>query len=545
MLRRKRHGRWTTPFRCDAPLRIAVIVLIAVLQLAIGSTAAAQQEAASTPWQPPALTAPQPGANSDADESLPPSTSLAELYAAAEPESLPHGNAPPSPAPAPVAAPPAPFAPPPPPAQPAPADLDAIMKRLEELEQKVAEKAEEKEPAAEKSVGDILPEITWTDLSAEKWTVKPGAQMQLDSINWADHSEAIPAFNYVEFRRLRLMLDGVGYGQYDFRVQMEFEPESNEAFNGPVTEVRDAYFSMNDLPAVYRRARIGHFFVPFGLEQVTNDVLGVFLERSIPANGVFTGERKTGFAFYGVSDDMNTTWTNGFFIDGLNEATKERIDDNQGQRISARVTHLPYYDEPSNGRYLVHTGAGVMYTHDQDNIVRFRTRPDIHEGPFLIDTLNMAADNFVIGNLELATVWGPWAMQSEAFYTTVDLDVGGLTSSWGAYVHSSYFLTGENRTYERFGQHGAQFGRVQPYSNFFFVPGGCGPGAWEMKARWSTLSLTEYNAGQYNDFTFGFNWYWSPNIRVMFDWIHPFTSPATVFGETQSDIIGMRFDFNT
>jgi hypothetical protein len=31
----------------------------------------------------------------------------------------------------------------------------------------------------------------------------------------------------------------------------------------------------------------------------------------------------------------------------------------------------------------------------------------------------------------------------------------------------------------------------------------------------------------------------------MFDWIHPFTSPGTVYGETQSDIIGMRFDFNT
>ena len=75
--------------------------------------------------------------------------------------------------------------------------------------------------------------------------------------------------------------------------------------------------------------------------------------------------------------------------------------------------------------------------------------------------------------------------------------------------------------YERFGQHGAQFGRCQPYSNFFCVPGGCGPGAWEVKGRWSNLTLTEYGAGQYNDFTFGFNWYWSPNIRVMFDWIHP------------------------
>lgn len=418
------------------------------------------------------------------------------------------------------------------------------MKRLDALEKNLA-KGEEKPAESKGGDGDILPEIEWTDLSTEKWTVKPGAQMQLDSINWADHSPDIPAFNYVEFRRLRLMLDGVGYGVYDFRVQMEFEPESSEGVAVPVTEVRDAYVSMNEIPGPFRRARIGQFFVPFSLEQVTNDVLGVFLERSIPTAGIFTGERKTGFAFYGVSDDLNTTWTTGFFADGVSEAFKERQDDNQGQRLSGRLTHLLYYDEPSNGRYLFHTGAGVMATHDQDNIVRFRARPQIHEGPFLLDTGNMAAENFIIGNVEMARVHGPWTVQSEAFLTYTDLDVGGMTPAWGMYVHSSYFITGENRVYERFGQHGAQFGRIQPYSNFFMVPGCCGPGAWEVKARWSNLTLSEYNAGQYNDFTFGFNWYWNSNIRVLFDWIHPITNSEAFYGETQSDIIGLRFDFNT
>jgi phosphate-selective porin OprO and OprP len=521
MSRRERYRRWANFICGDGRSRAAALALTTAIQFACAAVAIGESEPPSTPWLPSAM----PSA---------PAPTLAPLYAAAEPEALPPGNATPSPAlPAPT--------------QPSPSDMELIMQRLDALEKSLAQPEVDEPPAVKKEPAEkeVIPEITWTDISAEKWTVKPGAQMQLDSVNWADHSPDIPAFNYVEFRRLRLMLDGAGYGQYDFRVQMEFEPENSEAGNVPVTEVRDAYFSMNDLPGWFRRARIGHFFVPFSLEQVTNDVLGEFLERSIPTAGIFTGERKTGFAFYGISDDMNTTWTTGFFADGLNEALKERQDDNQGQRLSGRVTHLPYYDEPSNGRYLVHTGAGVMATHDQDNIVRFRARPQIHEGPFLIDTGNMPADNFVIGNVELATVWGPWMMQSEAFYTNTDLDVGGVTPAWGMYVYSTYFLTGENRTYERFGQHGAQFGRCQPYSNFFCVPGGCGPGAWEVKARWSTLSLTEYAAGQYNDFTFGFNWYWSPNIRVMFDWIHPFTSPGTVFGETQSDIIGMRFDFNT
>jgi len=38
------------------------------------------------------------------------------------------------------------------------------------------------------------------------------------------------------------------------------------------------------------------------------------------------------------------------------------------------VAWTPYYDEPSNGRYLIHAGVGVVYTDDQDDTVRFRTR---------------------------------------------------------------------------------------------------------------------------------------------------------------------------
>ena len=46
-----------------------------------------------------------------------------------------------------------------------------------------------------------------------------------------------------------------------------------------------------------------------------------------------------------------------------------------------------------------------------------------------------------------------------------------LPVAGGGYMYASYFLTGENRIYERFGQHGAQFARNVPYTNFFLVPG--------------------------------------------------------------------------
>lgn len=385
----------------------------------------------------------------------------------------------------------------------------------------------------------------WTDMSSEKWTVKLGGHVQMDLINWANASPTIVGANdYFEFRRLRLVADGAGYGVYDFRLQMTLEPETvGETANVMSPDVKDAYFTLNEMP-ILGRFRIGNFFVPFGLEQVTNDTNNVFLERSIPTQGVFTADREVGVALYNCSDDLRFTWTTGMFIDGITDSLKERIDDNQGYRISGRTTYLPYYDEPSNGRYLVFLGSGILYTDDQDDRIRFRARPQIHEGPRLIDSGVLAGNTYTTGNIEGAVVWGPVTVQSEAYLAQLNLANNTNPTVNGNYVHVSYFLTGENRIFERFGQHGAQFGRNQPFSNVFATRAVRSWGAWEAKARWSRLDLSSVAAGQYNDFTFGMNWYWSDRTRVMFDWIHPLTTALTPFGAVQADILALRFDFN-
>ncbi|MEJ7595928.1 MAG: porin [Planctomycetaceae bacterium] len=429
-------------------------------------------------------------------------------------------------------------------ASPFEADLDRLQKRIDQLEASEKKRSEsdkkKKEDEAKKVEG-------WQDMSTDKWTVKLAGHVQLDYINWADAAPSIPGTqDYFEFRRLRLVADGTGYGQCDFRLQMTLEPETvgtNPAGTVTSPDVKDAYFSMNEIPGL-GRVRIGHFFVPFGLEQVTNDTMNIFMERSIPTQGIFTADREVGIALYNCSDDQSVTWATGIFFDSISESLKERIDDNQGCRVSGRLTWTPFYDEPSNGRYLIHTGIGVLHTQDQDQKARFRARPQIHEGPFLIDTGSLSASSYTTGNLELAAVMGPVTLQSEVYASSVNLKSAGSQTLTGGYVHLSYFLTGENRIYERFGQHGAQFGRNVPYSNFFIVPGAISPGAWEVKTRYSNLNLDQVNKGQYNDITTGFNWYLSDRTRVMFDWIHPVTTSQTTFGPTQSDLLAMRFDFN-
>lgn len=403
-----------------------------------------------------------------------------------------------------------------------------------------------KSDVGKRPIDDKKPDTGWLDLSTEKWNVKLAGHIQADLIHWANRDPDITtplARNYFEFRRLRLVADGTGYGVYDFRLQLTLEPETvNDAFGTTFPAVKDAYFSINETPL--GRFRIGNFFVPFSLEQVTNDTNTVFLERSIPTQGVFSADREPGIALYDCTKDKRMTWTTGIFIDSISDAIQERIDSNMGYRISGRVTWLPYYDEPSKGRYLVHTGAGILHTDDFDDRTRFRTRPQTHEGPFLLDTGVFNSPSYTTGNLEFATVLGPFCLQSEAFLCKVQRNEIDPAMIYGSYVYATYCLTGENRNYERFGQHGAQFGRFVPFNNVYWVPGALSLGAFEIKARWSWLGLNELDAGQYNDFTIGFNWYWSDRVRILFDWIHPITSSEAVYGNTHSDIIAMRFDVN-
>ncbi len=420
-------------------------------------------------------------------------------------------------------------------------DIESQLKKREEADKKKAEADKKKASEKDKPSNPA-------DRFKEKWTVKLGGHTQLDYVNWAKASPAIVGDqDFFEFRRLRLVADGTGYGVYDFRLQMTLEPETVGETQplGTVSspDVKDAYFSMNEIPFL-GRFRIGNFFVPFSLEQVTNDTNNIFMERSIPTQGIFAADREVGVALYNATEDKRITWTTGAFLDSISEGLKERIDDNQGYRLSGRLTWLPCYDEKSKGRYLVHTGLGVLHTDDQNRQVRVRARPQIHEGPRLIDSGTLNANRYTTGNIEAAIVRGPFTVQSEAFLSTVDMLVGDNRHVQGCYVHTSYFLTGENRMFETFGQHGAQFGRNVPNTNFFYTKNCCGPGAVELKSRWSYLDLSNLGSGQYNDYTFGVNWYWSDRTRIMFDWIHPITSSNAVFGAVDADILAMRFDFN-
>jgi phosphate-selective porin OprO/OprP len=409
------------------------------------------------------------------------------------------------------------------------------------------------------------------DTTAETWkTVKDtritwGGRIFGDWVNWMNDSQLGGQPNYVEFRQLRLFAAGEGYGVYDYMLEFDFAPENSvdaEVVNNRVEtdalgfELKDAFVGIKDIPlAGY--LRFGHFKVPFGLEELTSARFTAFMERSLP--DVFAPKRQLGMAAYNQTDNRNLNWSYGVFFYDFNEAIRVTEDDNEGLRAATRLVWTPYYDEPSEGRYLLHTGIGYAYARprlidDPDSpgtdirLAEFRSRPEIDRGSFLIDTGELDVQQYNSLDAELAWVHGRLSIQSELTWTGIKESSGASADLYGAYAYVSYFLTGEHRRYDR---RFNAFDRVIPYENFWMVrtPRGtrAGWGAWEAAVRWSFLDFTSVNGQQLQDVTTGLNWYWNPNARMMFNWIHTFAhhSPVDPGGDAQGDVFctRMQVDF--
>jgi phosphate-selective porin OprO/OprP len=445
--------------------------------------------------------------------------------------------------------------------------------RLTALEARLADEEEKKKEEEKKGP----PELEWEDTSGAKFKNKWGGRIMLDGVMWADqNAPSLIGYddqqNYVEFRRIRLFAEGDGYGVFTYKVQLEFEPEGDGSLLGdsvadgnlgilePYVSLKDVYLGANELP-FFGTVLIGNQKEAFSLEELTSSKYITFMERALP-NAAFVPARRTGIASYNYTEDERWTLAYGaFFNEPWIALRKEIVDDRQGIDIPIRVTWCPIYE--ADGRGVLHLGAGYLYRDDRNNALRLNARPEIHENhkghqefisssSYWLDTGTMAVDDWHTMNLEAAVVYGPLSFQTELFYANTN-NIGNADQDfYGAYAYGSWFLTGENRVYRRTR---GSFYRVKPNTNFWFVRTVDGTdfgwGAWELAARWSYLQLdptfrSDNEQGILHDFTLGVNWYWNPHMRMMFNYIHPWSSirgsnDVLVDRTCEGDILAMRF----
>ncbi len=296
------------------------------------------------------------------------------------------------------------------------------------------------------------------------------------------------------------------------------------------------------------------------LDELTSDEYLTFERRNLA--DVFAPARKWGvMAFDYVRENKNLSWYSGIFRDAGTDSSFIERSNRDDYAWASRIAWTPYYDEPSDGRYLIHMGADYIYSGTGGSLTNpadqkaYNVSPEaLTLNPF-ISTGSVNAENYDAYNLEFALMDGPFNVTAEA--TWVDLiGVQGQGTNTtdhyrGAYIEASYFLTGENRGYDR---EFKRFSAVKPYEPFFRVhtcDGICwGKGAWQVAARYSYVDFNNgaFNPGQENNYTLGLNWYLNQYCRMWFDYVHcdlsahsPLSSPYRT--DTVANFYETRFSY--
>ena len=358
--------------------------------------------------------------------------------------------------------------------------------------------------------------------------------------------------NGADFRRARIALLGNAAENLNYFMELDFALAGHPSF-------RDVWAEATNLPWI-GAIRAGYFKAPFSLDELQSARSLEFLERANPVNA-FAPFRRLGILTYNHLESGRATWA-GSFTRGLADPYGGDIGNSGGWAGTGRATWLPYYDEPSGGRYYLHLGAAYELNYPGGNAFRYRATPEVFIGsqqssgaignsgvtlpgplngtPFFVDSGTLNTDHFSVYGTELAGSWGALNFQSEWMGTTVSQIHNPVAFMQGAYFQASYFLTGEHRPYTR---PSGTLGAVKPFENFFIVGKGqgWGHGAWEVASRLSWVDLDSKNVqgGRLTDYTAGLNWYLHANVKLQINYIHAWLDNP-VYGKSNTDIFATR-----
>ncbi len=348
------------------------------------------------------------------------------------------------------------------------------------------------------------------------------------------------------FRRVRIQTDGVFWEVFEWNLEAALETA-----NTGVVGLDEFWVGITQLP-IFGTFRFGHNKVPQGLEgdQVSSSKAMTFLERASYCDA-FYNNFATGLWASNNYLDERVTWSAMWYrTDRGTNLTGDSFADGEFG-YTGRATCLPYYEH--DGRCLVHLGGSATWRKSQNpppglvgpGVVQFRARTQIRDfnGEFgtapnpgnsnrWVDTGAIIADSATVYASEFLWIHGPFSVQAEYGWAFAnDAFVGGKSQGdlgfHGGYVQLSYFLTGENRTYDkRFGKLGTQY-IARANTPFWFVRDedrrwSLGRGAWEIAARYSHLDLNSglVQGGQFDGLEFGVNWHLNNNLKVQFDYLH-------------------------
>jgi phosphate-selective porin OprO/OprP len=350
-------------------------------------------------------------------------------------------------------------------------------------------------------------------LAETRMAGKIGAKFAVDAAGFVTGKEFTGFDGGVELRRARV------YARGDCLLLLPVSYEIEIGYIPSSFYIENSYLQFHNLGFFdfLGSFKVGQYQVPMGLENYGSSRDLMFMESASPVTALAPGVNagmQVGKPVFGE----RMTWALGFFTDGVGvgsdfgEATKGF------GRAVGRMTGLPIFSrEPEHpeSQRLLHLGVSASLVYAGENTVRYRSRPESHLAPYVVDTSDIEADGAVTLGAEAAWVHGPLCVQGELLHSWVKANSGKDVNFGGFYGSASWSLTGESRPYDR-----AQgtFGRLIPKRNFDFGKGGWG--AWEIAGRYSFVNLNsaDIQGGRLSMLMAGVNWYLHPNVKWRFDY---------------------------
>lgn len=236
----------------------------------------------------------------------------------------------------------------------------------------------------------------------------------------------------------------------------------------------------------------------------------VFMERS-STDIAFIPQRNIGVMLtntYGAK--KRGMWLAGWFNDWFANHNKFRENGNQ---YTGRVSYLPV--DRNNGDTIVQIASAVYYREAQKGNLRFRSRPEVNEFSYFIDTKDIAADHSTTTQVETTVIRGPNLFFGAADFTPVASAKTGNPFFFGWYAGASRVLTGERRSFNR--DLGA-YSSVKPRASF--SPSDHYWGAIEVGGRFTYTDLTSgtIDGGRISRYTAAVSWYPAGTWRLEFNY---------------------------
>jgi phosphate-selective porin OprO and OprP len=401
-------------------------------------------------------------------------------------------------------------------------DVNALLQRINELEQKVKvlerNREVDQEIAGEKSKG--APTVT---LGANGLVVRSAdtnfvmnihGYVQTDGRFYLNDQDTIN--DTFLLRRVRPIIEGTVYNKFDYRLMLDVATGNvtgSSAANNALID--DAFVNARFLKQF--QVQVGKYKSPVGLERLKSTADLVFVETGFATQ--LTPNYDTGVEIHNDLFNSPLNYAIGIFNGAGDAGSDDQDISDHGKDVAGRIFAQPFLNTDKEALRGLGFGVGGSTGNHGGTLPSYRT-PGQQTFFSYLSTSTAGGTQYRI-DPQLFYFWGPFGVLAEYVLSSqkVKSSVAGTptarfnNTAWQ--VEASYIITGEQNTFKT----------ISPAHPFGPINGGWG--AFEIAARVEQLTLDQdifpkyastTSANQATSWGVGLNWYLNRNVKLNLDY---------------------------